>query len=303
MKVFLLITVLCMCGLHASGALSDLLPPERDAMHVEGREGWRFLPAEFRHHLAENIPSTAAEAVIDTADQLRKLGIRLMVVPVPTKLSVYPEKLAGGLSVQRTGETAFIDTLRKAGVEVIDLFDEFVASKEPAFCLRDSHWNGTGLKIAADRITEKIRADILETSKFEAKEETIEIEGDLGGGKEPVTLTAVSPFDKDASRASPVLVIGDSNALVFHEGGDMHARHSGLSDLLALRLGTSVDLLAVRGSGATAARVSLARRARANPEWMENKRVVIWVFAARELTESSWDKIPLRRPNTDIGDG
>jgi hypothetical protein len=291
--VFLAIALLAR-GVHATGELAAHVPPEPDAMHVEGRDGWRFLPAELRHHMDKETPPDAEEAVIDTSRQLATLGIQLVVVPVPTKLSLYPEKLAEGLTVPTTREKEFIASLRENGVEVIDLFDDFAASDAPTFCLRDSHWNGSGLAIAADRITEEIAVEIPGTTKFQADEQSIEIEGDLGGEKETVTLTTISPYDKDAARASPVLVIGDSNALVFHEGGDMHARHAGLSDLLALRLGSPVDLLAVRGSGATTVRVSLARRARTNPDWLKDKRIVIWVFAIRELTEAkSWDKIPL----------
>ena len=76
----------------------------------------------------------------------------------------------------------------------------------------------------------------------------------------------------------------------------MHARGAGLPDQLALELGFAVDLVAVRGSGATPARATLLRLARANPGYLAGKKLVIWCFGAREFTESSgWQKVPVIR--------
>jgi hypothetical protein len=69
----------------------------------------------------------------------------------------------------------------------------------------------------------------------------------------------------------------------------MHATGAGLPDQLAFELGLGIDIVAVRGSGATTARVQLLRRAQAAPDYWDRKQLVIWCFAAQELTESdSW---------------
>jgi alginate O-acetyltransferase complex protein AlgJ len=74
----------------------------------------------------------------------------------------------------------------------------------------------------------------------------------------------------------------------------MHARGAGLPDQLGYELGFPVDLIAVRGSGATPARINLMRKARRDPDWLRGKKLVIWCFAAREFTESDgWTKVPL----------
>jgi alginate O-acetyltransferase complex protein AlgJ len=109
------------------------------------------------------------------------------------------------------------------------------------------------------------------------------------------TLEPVAP---DAN--SPVILLGDSHNLVFHGGGDMHTTGAGLPDQLALEMGQPVELVAVRGSGATPARVNLYRRAVRNPEYWRNRRWVVWCFAAREFTESDgWRKIPVQPPGKD----
>ena len=59
-----------------------------------------------------------------------------------------------------------------------------------------------------------------------------------------------------------------------------------MADQLAAELGMPIDVIGVRGSGATPARINLYREGRSNPGYIETKKLVIWCFAAREFTES-----------------
>ena len=92
-------------------------------------------------------------------------------------------------------------------------------------------------------------------------------------------------------RESPILLLGDSHTLVFHAGEDMHGAGAGLADQLALELGFPVDVIGVRGSGATPARINLMRR----QDNLAGKKLVIWCFSAREFTEASggWRLVPV----------
>jgi len=93
---------------------------------------------------------------------------------------------------------------------------------------------------------------------------------------------------------SPILLLGDSHTLVFHSGQDMLATGAGLADQLALELGIAVDLIGVRGSGATPARVNFMREVRKDPGYLAKKKLVIWCFTGREFTEGSgWAKVPV----------
>jgi hypothetical protein len=65
---------------------------------------------------------------------------------------------------------------------------------------------------------------------------------------------------------SPVILLGDSHTLVFQAGGDLHAKGAGLFDHLSAKLGFAVDLLGVRGSGVTPARIKLFQRAKQDGE-------------------------------------
>ena len=68
-------------------------------------------------------------AIIAFRDQLARKGIRLLVVPMPVKPSVYPDKLtrrvlSGGQSFS-SHTLELISKLKAAGVEVANLFETF----------------------------------------------------------------------------------------------------------------------------------------------------------------------------------
>jgi hypothetical protein len=305
-----LIASLLVAAVSVHAVESDAILNERlkssDPTSVEGVDGWRFLPAEIRHLLAgdpSNDSKRPLDAIVDFNQQLKQLGVRLIVVPVPAKARIHPEffdKRLAGAAASSSPEGAFFEALRAKGVEVVDLTQDFAASKAqgPLYCARDSHWNGRAIALAAQKLAAELKGVVQNNVELETREEQIEIQGDLGGAKEKVTLRFINPKGQTArlepDRASPILILGDSYVLVFHDGGDMHASGAGLPDQLVHELGGPVDVLGVRGSGATPARVSLARRARATPNYLRNKKVIIWCFGVRELTQAeAWKPIPL----------
>jgi alginate O-acetyltransferase complex protein AlgJ len=225
----------------------------------------------------------------------------------------------------------FYAQLSQSGVRVLDLTDELMDSRfdaqGPTYCKQDTHWSGRATVLAARSIAAAIadRDWLKSRSKrsFQQQWRRVRIAGDLWPGPEsgipqetlplrfvgtPAKAKTTTPSTQVAKtqaakatlqavatdRNSPVLLLGDSHTLVFHEGGDMHAKGAGLPDQLALELGFSVDLIGVRGSGATPARTTFMRRVRGNPNYLKGKKLVIWCFSAREFTESSgWQKVPV----------
>ncbi len=262
-------------------------------------------------------------AILDFRDQLLEAGVELMIVPVPPKSIIYRDKLPTArldeeaLPRVDVHHEAFYDLLRENGVEILDPTSLFLSNrphpKGHLHCQQDTHWSGAATVLVAKRIA----ASVSSRSWFESIPKTtrqeewksVEIAGDLWAAlgdpslaKERVSLRfvgtgsgsegALIPVASDPT--SPVVLLGDSHTLVFHAGGDMHAEGAGLADQLAQEMGFAVDLLGVRGSGATAARINLLRRAQSTPEYWANKRLVIWCFAARELTESDgWRIVPI----------
>ena len=244
------------------------------------------------------------------------MGIELILVPVPAKATIYPEKISDQIAVPSRvdrNHLEFYDLLRKQGVNVLDLTPFFIQHRftkaGPLCCEQDTHWSGYGCILAAQAIAEAIgdRPWLTEIAKrnYQNETRTIEITGDLWKAlddrslpREQLQLTLVREQTADGVhpvaswRESPVVLLGDSHNLVFHSGSDMHSLGAGLPDHLAHRIGFPVDLVAVRGSGATPSRLSLFRR-RDN---MRGKRLVIWCFSVREFTEGQgWRKVPVIR--------
>jgi len=304
---------------------------------VQGADGWLFLPAELRHvsvgkfwgeDAAKVSKATAPEnadplpAILDFKRQLDAAKIELILVPVPAKAFVYPEALTGGNVTgpaparADTFHQQFYDELRKNGVTVIDLLPDLLAQRNaaggPVFCKTDTHWSGAGIRIASQKIA-ALLADkpwLKEAAKTKtvAANRPLEITGDLQGmlgtpGTETLSLRFVGAEASNGAtpvppeRTSPIVLLGDSHTLVFQAGSDMHASGAGLADQLLSDLGIPVDLIGVRGSGATPARVNLMRRARSDAAYLAGKKVVIWCFTVREFTEATgWSKVPLAKP-------
>lgn len=263
-------------------------------------------------------------AILDFKDGLERAGIELLIVPVPPKAVVYPEMLDDEALADTESQPPRLDQvhqefyqlLRENGVSVLDLYPAFAAARfddsGAVYCRQDSHWSGRGCEIAAEQIAESVKdrawlkAVKKQTLVSEVRE--TEISGDLWnaatgakprneelqlrvvGTKEGGALQPVAP-----DRSSPMILLGDSHTLVFHVGEDMHARGAGLADQLALELGFPVELIGVRGSGATPARINLYRRIRGDAGYLQNKKLLIWCFTAREFTEavSGWRKVPV----------
>jgi SGNH hydrolase-like domain, acetyltransferase AlgX len=306
---------------------------KKNAAAGAGVDGWLFFSGELRllslgrfwgpeaakvsrahkPDLADPVP-----AIVDFNQQLKARGIALIVVPVPPKAAIYPEKIVPGFDVRATDPAAvlrrFYDELRGAGVDVLDLSPLFIQNRDhqrgPVFCKTDSHWSGIGCVLAAQAITEKVRAKLpppAAPKEYASEWKEVHVSGDLDGlvshethkpGPEKIAVQSVSEKGKGAAVEpdvnSPLLLLGDSHTLVYH---DFLAERSGLLDQLALQLGFAPDLIGTRGSGATPVRINLYRRSVKDAGYLAKKKVIVWCFAAREFTEATegWAKAPVAK--------
>ncbi|HSZ78868.1 MAG TPA: hypothetical protein VK775_15800 [Chthoniobacterales bacterium] len=316
----------------ALAAKVQLLEKE-NAAAFSGLDGWLFLGAELRFmsvarfwgadavnvsrspkpEWADPIP-----AIVDFNQQLKDRGIQLLLVPVPPKAEIYPDKIVPEVHASGSDITPvmglFYDELRSQGVDVLDLAPSFLAyrakEQEAVFCKTDTHWSGIGCVLAAQAVAAKIRAKVPELpakGDYTADWVNLSIDGDLGGllsakipkpGPENVRVRSVvskatgSGIIPDPN--SPVLLLGDSFTLVFH---DFYAANAGLLDQLAVELGFAPDVIGTRGSGATPVRISLFRRGAKDPDFLDKKKIIIWCFASREFTEAAqgWQKLPVAK--------
>jgi hypothetical protein len=304
---------------------------KENAAALAGVDGWLFLTSELRFlSIARFWGEDAAKvsnspkpewadplpAITDFNDQLKKRGIELLLVPVPSKAEIYPEKILPGVDISggdpNPSLQLFYDELRAKGVDVLVLAPRFLEYRakehEALFCKSDTHWTGLGCVLAAQAIAEKIRTKLTESpakNDYASEWNNISIQGDLYGllsadnsksGSEVVRIRSVTEKANGSHIASdpnsPVLLLGDSFTLVYH---DFYAANAGLLDQLALELGFAPDTIGTRGSGATPVRISLFRRSAKAPDYLAKKKIVVWCFASREFTEAAegWQKLPV----------
>ena len=306
---------------------------KKNAAAGAGEDGWLFFAGELRllslgqfwgdeaakvsrarkPELANPVP-----AIVDFQHQLKARGIELVVVPVPPKAAIYPEKIVPGFDL-RSHDPApvlrqFYEKLRAAGIDVLDLSPVLIQNREhprgAVFCKTDSHWSGIGCVLAAQAIAEHARRKLAAPAvrkEYVSDWNEVQINGDLGGllppearkpALEKISVQSVSEKGTGATVEpdpnSPVLLLGDSHTLVYH---DFLAERAGLIDQLALELGFAPDLIGTRGSGATPVRINLYRRSLRDPGYLAKKKMVVWCFAAREFTEATegWAKTPVAK--------
>ena len=300
----------------------DNLAANPDARVIEGADGWLFLANELRHvakgteWVAPETPPEPAHAdplpaLIALREQLAEMNIELIIMPVPAKAVVHADALPGyapsDAAPPPSGMAAFLAHLQDEGFNVINLETIYAETKseEQVYCKTDSHWSPRGVEIAAKAVADLLKAqDWYETAaqtEIQLAEPTdLRIRGDLaegGGYTETLPWRQVTRADGEAlvSETAPVLILGDSHTLVFGDGGDMHANSGGFSEHLAYQLQQPVDRMANRGSASTPPRLTLFRKAAAQPEWLEGKRAIVYTFTARELTESlnGWRVVPI----------
>jgi len=304
---------------------------KQSATVVTGLDGWLFLTSELRHlsvgpfwgesaaKVSRASNPAAADplpAILDFKAQLDKAGIQLVMVPVPAKAAIYPDMIVPGASNSGSNrldsaDADFIGLLKGKGISVVDLAPSFLAYRashpdELLYSRQDTHWSGAGIQIACIEISKLLNdqkwIQSVAKSTYKSIPTSISANGDLAtmtAGPKPAAETLKLNKVTDSSgavvssaRQSPLVLLGDSHNLIYSIGDDMLATGCGLPENLAAKIGFVPDVVAVRGSGATPARVNLARRG----DSLAGKKAVVWCFTVREFTEGQgWRRVPVIR--------
>jgi len=330
----LLLVMTCATHVTAETASQQIAAIEATADEngvVKGNDGWLFLKEELEHLGSKGFygqdvlaVTKAAKpefgdplpAIIDFNSQLKQRGIELIFVPIPPKALIYPDKLPGNVGADVSSQLEqpykdFYARLAEQGVQVLDLIPIFrkVRNEKQLYCKTDTHFSGIGLGLVATELSKIIRKHDwytgIEKRKYSTQVKEVSIHGDLAvmqhtDARENVSLEFVTNTASGKAvqpdKSSPVLLLGDSHTLVFSVGGDLHSSGAGLLDQLSNKLGFAMDLIGVRGSGATPSRIKLYQRSRKDSSFLEKKKTIIWCLSARELTGSGgWRKIPVAK--------
>jgi hypothetical protein len=293
---------------------------------VVGQNGWLFYRPSVRY-LTEHRRGARASDAIDPLpairsfrDQLDALGIRLLIVPVPGKESVYPDMLAaraqGGAVVVANQTRRLLEQLQQSGIEYVDLFEAFRRRRKMEngsnqgrlYLAQDSHWSPEGARVAAAAVAQQALASgTINRGNHRYVERSIMVmrHGDLvqmlkvpriEHELEPERLTCLQVLksvDETPYRDSPtseVLILGDSFLRIYEQDEPGSA---GFIAHLARELGQPLSAIVNDGGGSTLVRQALARR----PSLLLNTKLVIWEFAERDIRYGTegWLIVPLAR--------
>ncbi|MGD8238079.1 MAG: hypothetical protein PVH68_05970, partial [Armatimonadota bacterium] len=286
-----------------------------------GRDGFLFYRGDVEYLVSGDLREQEDgrdpyPAIIDFKQQLDARGIGLLMVFIPSKAEVYPEKLsavapAGGKPYVAPYGRKLLQQLAVAGVEAVDLLPTFIeqrgANPDLLYMPTDTHWTHRGLRLAADLIARRVRqytwyAGLAEKPvKYSVRDVSCTRQGDICRMLTDQEKLKYRPMKLDAQQVvaaggalyeddpdSPIAMLGDSFTGVFHFED---CKHAGLSAHVARQLGMPLDLIMAQGSGPRI-RGRLARRGH---DAIEAKRLIIWTVAARDLYNywAPWDIIRL----------
>ena len=290
-----------------------------------GWSGWFFYKPAVQY-LIEPLPTDSGygradvfSAIISFRDQLAQRGIKLLIVPAPNKVSIYPEMLtrqaAGSQQPVNPKTIDILAKLRKSGVEVVDLFRLFDEARKSLpsgdntryYLEQDSHWSGDGMRLATRAVAKRI-LDLgwIEEGKvkYQLKPTTIERYGDvlkmirvpkIESSFESETINCEQVIDSDTGQPyqddpnSQILIMGDSFLRIYSRDEPGSA---GFIEHLACELGLPLTSVVNDGGASTLARQELSRK----PALLRNKKLVVWEFVERDIRfgTEGWQQVQLQ---------
>ena len=290
-----------------------------------GRDGWLFyepdvryvLSGDFAEHKASAIergePTRAADALraIQTfKEQLTAHGIALVIVPTPVKPTVRPEMLAPGVPgpLQNASFERFKQDLEARGVPVFDIASH--VGSEPSlkeYLATDTHWRPEAVEAAARLLAHFVNVRVTLPQSlgmaYHRGERSIDGRGDLGAllapprPRESVTIHPVflsngQPWSP--TETSEILWLGDSFSNIYSAGPMGWGEAAGFAEQFSFALGRPCDAIRRNDNGAYATREMLADEFAAGRDRLKGKKLVIWQFASRELSQGDWRIIELK---------
>lgn len=300
-----------------------------------GRDGWAFFrdgvesltgpgflePAQLARRAAGGSEWVAAPqpdplpAIVAFHQYLGSRGIRLVMMPVPVKPTVHPERLSprydpGDGPIRNPSFGPWLQALEAAGVAVFDPAPLLVEAKKegPQYLETDTHWRPDAMERTADALAAFLSSlDLLPdrpSAGYRRGSAEVSALGDVAANllkldgtdvfeKQTVITHPVKDRDDSPWASDPgadVLVLGDSFANIYAATNLEWGAEAGLAEQLSVELQRPVDRISQNDGGSFAACRDLESALRKGDR-LAGKKVVIWEFAARELAVGDWQLI------------
>ncbi|MBL8026476.1 MAG: hypothetical protein JNL74_08690 [Fibrobacteres bacterium] len=314
---------------------------------VLGENKWLFYRPDVeyvtkRHVLAKEsretdpndapIKENLIDSIVAFKDALKAKNIDMIIILMPTKPSIYPDLLNKSASPALSGTfshtLSIIDSLKKRGVDAVDLFSVFAEERkrdqeagDSIYMRTDTHFKGRAVLATAKTVADHIRkypwyqdgsvnyvfdttsvvrlGDISDMTKLPSMAIR-----DLKFSFPAETVTCYpvwkvtgdssamekQPY-KDDYQASQVLVLGDSYSRIYQTD---EPRSAGWISHLAKELKQPVASIVSDGGASTMVREVLVRKLNV----LKGKKVVVWEIVERDIRfgEKGWRNIALVKP-------
>ena len=303
-----------------------------------GKDGWLFLdnaiesltgqgPFHDGPFPFQKYGNSPVDAIKRFADQLDNFGARLILVSIPSKAMIYPEKINHNIKgpISHPDAQRLVSELNSLpNLDVLDLTRSLFNLKKDkkVFLKQDTHWTPEAMEEAAKIIANHIKSMDINIDKVNLnpkQKEGRKAYGDLvekiniwdgAFNQESVIAKPIKGNTRD--RNSKIILLGDSFTNIYSSNEGLGwGNNAGLPEHIASNVGTPIDVISINGGGATEVRKKLAQR-RGSSEDMKNKKVVIWAITCRDLFLSqeqcidrniswenvSFDKRPLEKKPT-----
>ncbi len=303
-----------------------------------GRDGWLFFrpgvdsvvgpgfldPRVLRQRAAagnewqEPVHPDPIPAILQFRDQLAERDIRLVLVPVPVKPTMHPEKLARHYvghqePLHNRSYAEFMRRMEDAGLFVFDaapFLARAAPEGDPTYLHTDTHWLPESMERVAEELADVVRiVGRLDPggTEYRERQTVVSAQGDIARmlrlpeqrplfPNETVSIREVldpngEPWRPDA--AAEVLLLGDSFSNIYADERMGWGRAAGLAERMSYHLRRPLDTIIRNDAGAVATRRILSQQLRGGTDRLVGKKVVVWQFAARELAVGNWTPVDL----------
>jgi len=303
-----------------------------------GKPGWLFYRPDveyltsdgfldphvlkMRSHQSEQFQPDPVKAILDFDRQLKARGIKLVVVPMPTKPMIQPEMLVGdnvgSTPLQNPSFADFANRLAQAGVLMYDptekLLDLKRSTQKPQYLETDTHWTPDAMSAVSQDLAAFVKKNVelkpLQIAPYEEKPMPISNLGDIAEmlklSKDQTIYKPQSVVDGQifhdgqpwgADKKGDVLLLGDSFSNIFSKSEMNWGEASGFAEHLSKDLSRPLDKIVINAGGSYASRSDLARDMYRSDR-LGGKKVVIYEFSMRDLSQGDWKMIELPKAKT-----
>lgn len=304
-----------------------------------GRDKWLFAKAEVDYLTGKGflepemwrkaerkkagVQPDPLKAILDFNRQLKAHGIVLIVMPIPSKATIHPEKFGASSTQWKTGQlpenasfARFQNELRRAKILVYDARPTLLRAREitgqPQYFAGDTHWTPQAMTRVARDLATFIQNNVALPAKTPTrytflpanKTNICDLEVMLKlpqkqhiFQRQRARIYRVLDSSGKLWQPQPdadILLLGDSFANIYARGG-FWGKGAGLTEHLSYYLQRPIDRIALNGGAASFVRRTWQSDLLHGKRSAQNTRVVIYEFAARTLVNNDWKLVDMSK--------